>query len=621
MPAVVMQNATDSAPSAGDFFTVYETPLVIENTDMILVGAVRLRQWRIKQEDCASSFDYSPVSSLCSGDFVQGTNENTQTFYQEGYPTGVSGAYYWRTDGGSRIASKETGLRYPPSGYWTLLPPSSSQASALLSDLESSDWIDDLTAAVVVEMNVYHPFSNALVVDRILVEFPLSASVVSNLFSSPVISESVVFAPSDSSRGKALLALDIMTLLLLILGMVAFCFIAYSAGVRLFHFFWTFIDLLLIFLSLSYLAIRIDMYATMANIAVGPFPMNLTYYALSAVLPAQLSAVSLQASIVALLFIRASKFLYLGTFRIRQAFNSSFMHILGLTIVACIALIGFSLGLHVVTGFNDSVHARIDRSFIAVGLSFLNVVWVTQTVPGITSFVNMCFVFLIYLVLVPLIIVISAASWPLKPEICSASKGSHTLWIFLSRFWTSIRGKVMVDSVPDSSGIDMDLLPSIIRSGVIRRRIDLKNRILREFGFIHLDFDPARDFLPLEELKNVLIEDHFARKILGSTNPHEVIAKFTSRSNAEDPIAALQTDINRKIDSLQKTRLCPSIEVDPRVEHLAKQISDIVAHVRSKIGADLKNLDSASAVLMQSVEKISDTVKRRKNTGNTSHRI
>lgn len=601
-----------SESQTGAFFSVSEVPPVVESSDMVLVGAVRLQQWRVVDTGCSPSFEYGWVSVLCSGEFSAGANENTQPFYQESYPDGVSGGFFWQPSAGaSSFVSNETGIFYPGSGYWYLLASSSAsgfQAMAAVSELEASAWIDQLTAAVAVEVNAFHPISNAFVTDRILFEFPISGSMQSSLKVSPIKSESIVFAPTFSREGSLLLFLDLINLMLFLTGLAGFGYLVYSAGAkRLLSVFWTYLDMSILALFSAYLSVRADMYAKMIGI-VGDgsfFPKNEAFYSISDLIPIQDSAISLQACILIALAIRALKFTQLfEVFRtLRAALTASFFTILALSVVLALVLIGFSFGLQLVTGFNDSAYMGIHNSFNTVGLSLLSVIRVTQ-VSGIAAFANLAFLFFVYLVLVPSILVVSAISWKVSqssPD--SQSSSMPVIKAFFDRFWNAIRKKIRIDSLPDSRGIDLDKLPSVIRAGVVKRRIQLMHRVEKHIGFIHLDFNPDNDFLSARELSNLLAEDPFARKILGSQDPDLVIRRF-GESSGDDPIQSIQEDIMHKLDSIQKSGLNPSIKVDSRLGAISKQVSGVIDKLRSAMLEDIDRLNAVSASVLKNADAL-----------------
>ena len=611
-PVVTVSALSGRNASAGSFLSVTDVPRVVGNTDMILLGAVRMRQWRVVDNGCSPSFAYSTVSRMCSGNFAEGSNENRGSFYQELYPQGVSGAFFWQpSTGDASLTSNQTGMSYPGSGYSFLLPETQFQASQVVADLESSGWIDQLTAAVAVEVNTFHATSNAFVVDRLLFEFPASSGSISvSQVTSPILSETVVFAVDYSFEGALLFSLDFINILIFLTGIVGFSFLLYWARTRLFTTLWTYLDIITITLFLAYIAVRFHMYVSFHSS---------DFQSMSSSLSLQRSALSLQTGILISLAIRTLKFLQLGSFRIYNAFKSSFVHILALSTVSGLVLVGFSFGLHVVTGYNDPVYTDIKSAFSAVSASLLNVVWLTQT-TGIVPFMNLFFIFIVYFIIVPLIIVFSAHGWILPEK----NRKNNPLLAFLKRFWTVvIRRQVLVDSVTEPLlGIHMDKLPSVVRTGILRRRTKLRQRVEKRFGFIpnETSLEPhERDhefFIPLAELESLLLQDPFARKILGSSDPNFVIDKFAKQS--DDPINSVQADIMQKLDSsIQKNRLKPVIQVDSRIMALSKLISDILGKLQNAVLDDIQAVQAVSSSLLKSVGDIEDDMKRRRITVKT----
>jgi hypothetical protein len=144
----------------------------------------------------------------------------------------------------------------------------------------------------------------------------------------------------------------------------------------------------------------------------------------------------------------------------------------------------------------------------------------------------------------------------------------------------------------------------------------------KQFGYI--PNEPALEphdrehefFIPLAELQNLLLEDPFVRRILGSSDPYLVIEKFTRQT--DDPINTLQAHIMDKFDSsIQKNRLKPVIQVDSRILALSKLISDILTKLQTAVLHDFQTVLEVSSSLLKSVGDIEDDMKRRRITVKT----
>jgi hypothetical protein len=129
------------------------------------------------------------------------------------------------------------------------------------------------------------------------------------------------------------------------------------------------------------------------------------------------------------------------------------------------------------------------------------------------------------------------------------------------------------------------------------------HRVEKHIGFIHLDFNPDNDFLSARELSNLLAEDPFARKILGSQDPNLVIRRF-GESSGDDPIQSIQEDIMHKLDSIQKSGLNPSIKVDSRLGAISKQVSGVIDKLRSAMLEDIARLNAVSASVLKNADAL-----------------
>eukprot|EP00003_Mantamonas_plastica_P021387 TRINITY_DN3460_c2_g1_i10.p1 TRINITY_DN3460_c2_g1~~TRINITY_DN3460_c2_g1_i10.p1 ORF type:complete len:1834 (-),score=807.04 TRINITY_DN3460_c2_g1_i10:148-5649(-) len=167
-------DVTEIALSGSDAFWTYLKEQVIPNLFegdgsrltmdySELVGAMRLRQLRVKNNTC-----FIPQFSLakhCYSGF-DSTIESTDAF-------GPNLMFKHRNDLGYQLSAGTFGL-YPSGGFVQDIPASANINTSLtiLENLESNNWIDKQTRVVIVDISLYNPNINTLATARFFNEFP-----------------------------------------------------------------------------------------------------------------------------------------------------------------------------------------------------------------------------------------------------------------------------------------------------------------------------------------------------------------------------------------------------------------------------------------------------------------
>eukprot|EP01012_Entosiphon_sulcatum_P055783 TRINITY_DN7829_c0_g1_i1.p1 TRINITY_DN7829_c0_g1~~TRINITY_DN7829_c0_g1_i1.p1 ORF type:complete len:2451 (+),score=352.13 TRINITY_DN7829_c0_g1_i1:70-7422(+) len=147
-----------------------------------IVGAVRLRQVRVRPQSCSDAdgfpFSTSPSSSgdstlLCVGDFSEAHIDDRP----------LDGSKYVRPLHHRLLAGENSrlGLRYGRAGHVVDLDPTNATAvNNTLASLISVGWVDLRTRVVVIDVNLFKPNIDRWIVVKILFEFPATGGVVAS---------------------------------------------------------------------------------------------------------------------------------------------------------------------------------------------------------------------------------------------------------------------------------------------------------------------------------------------------------------------------------------------------------------------------------------------------------
>ena len=596
-----------------DFPSVQAPPLVA-GTDMVLVGAVRLRQLRVQDERCSDQYSYSQIASICTEDYTAGRTDSKASFYNSQYPLYLKPAFTYTSRGKvAPVTSNQTGITYPSTGYVVDLPPTLSQVNQVLTDLESSSWIDPLTAAIIVEVNVYHPATGNFVVDRLLFEFPKTGALSASHYVDPIPSKNTVFSLT-SPGSKAMFSLDMIGLAFFLVGIYWMIYLSVWVRGRLYtKSVWTYVDIAILLVLAIYLAWRAEMYATMQGDVMGPVPSIFgrpgVFFPLSRLVPVHHRVVSTQAVVLILVFFRGFKFLALMSPKVVSTFTATFFTYFGLAIVSGLLVIGFSVGHHLAVGSSVSAYESINRAFTTVSLSLINVVSVSSS-DGIGAFLHLWWIFMIYLLVVPILLAVAADEWT-KSSQTPSNPLPNPLLVYAKRVLNDIRGVTIVDDFvePESIGVKIDSLPGIIRKRVVRRRKELRVRVEAEIGFSPHEYDDFDDWVNGAELHRLMVQDPFVCKVLGTDDPKEVIKRFGEQAdegNEEDnPIVRLQNSLHKRVGSLQKSGLNTLVDMNPRVAEISKELQAMVSEVKIRIDKDLRPLIEVVQTISQAAESAS----------------
>jgi hypothetical protein len=573
----------------------------VEATDMTLIGPVRLRQVRVNEGGCSGDSAYRAISVLCSPDFEFQNNDNRESYWTPDTPSYLQDSFIYRSEGdvGNVVQSKLTTIRYPAGGFVVELPTVVEQALVTLKDLEAANWVDSLTAAVIVETTVYHASINTFTVNRILIEFPQDGVVHTSQQVSMFQPFEISFVGADAGQ----MVLNVVNIIWQIAGVGSVGYALWTLRGRFFIFFWNWFDLLMLGFAFAYFGYRIKLLVLTPSDSLG-FPS----------IPSPLlrltrtrdTTLQLQATLVSLLFIRSFKLTMLFNSRLAKAVRISIWNTLGIVAVTLFVYIGFSFAFHLALGYKESVYSHLVSSFRARALSMLNVVWVSGT-AGIGALLNLWSILAIYLILAPILVAFGMQAWvESKNDVsgCTPLK-KHPFLVLFEIFVRWIRKDPSVEPLEEPS-VHLSSFPKLLAERVYSRRKEVRNRTARAFGFFPAEYSEYHDYIDINELSRLLVDDPFVSKVFGSDD-----AKIVARQLlGEDAIDNLQLNVSRRIDVLERTNLSLNFKVDPKVEILSGKLRELLKNAQSAAESDIRTARDQIRVVKELLEQISAKVTR-----------
>lgn len=131
----------------------------------ILLGTVRLRQLRVRNDSCTVPGIFKNLFSDCY-DFYSSSSQDQRSF---GLKAGTAWTYHTsqELDGFFTWAKFQF---YPGSGYFQELTESCEKNRLILQNLHENGWINRGTRAVFIEFTIYNPNINVFCVTKFIVE-------------------------------------------------------------------------------------------------------------------------------------------------------------------------------------------------------------------------------------------------------------------------------------------------------------------------------------------------------------------------------------------------------------------------------------------------------------------
>ena len=589
---------------AANNFSMAQLPHVVAGTDMVLIGTIRLRQLRVTQGSCdTSNHQYAHISQFCQEDYSFGSTDDSQDYSSSSTPWYIAPGYEFQTSLPTvDLVSPITSINYPPNGYVIDLPTLPSQAIQAINDLEQFDWIDYRTSAVIAEVNTYHAERNAFVNDQFLFEFTSLGLKVFASQTTHIIPGRFVSFDISTSEGIVQFVFDLLNLVMFALLAVYFSYLFVRVFGRLFSFVYSYIDITILVCFSLLIAWRSKLYSVMQSDVISPmvnqgieFPNPQVFWPLSRLNDYFDWTISIQTILLLLLLARGTKlfFLWSGIVgMLRETFVDNFGHIVTLCVFMSVVGLGFSWSNYEVLGYNDFRFSTIESSIINTSKGYLGLIpvlsiWIEKA--GLEAFSFMCFVLLVYIVLIPILIAVAVSGALTRWDKVREDVRGNPMTVFFKSLVGS--GTAPETEVDFEKGIDIRGLPTSVRRRIFERRRAVRRRVEQSTGYMNPAFDEFNDFVSRYELTLILQIDPYVGKILRTKNADEVIERFGSEEAKEKPGNTIMI---------------------PEVAEISENLSSSIDETKSRLHQELERISKSVGVIYESAKRINERVKSTK---------
>ncbi|XP_053383373.1 uncharacterized protein LOC123564671 [Mercenaria mercenaria] len=236
-----------------------ENKVYMEDLSNIRVGPARLRQLRIRQEDCIGPLG---VNLTCRNKYEDEKKE-TQNFClgwkKQPCPFAEKSTYFssaaWEFTSADEIWGFPTVAQYCTyggGGYFMKLDVNRDVCEIIFDELAEFTWVDVQTRAVILEFTLYNANTNLFIYSKFVGEFPEVGGFL------PFIDIQVFRLYLDSSDGNFVLFLQFSFLLIVIAATFALAYKMFTDVKTFFKSMWNILDL--ISLIMSYVTISVFIY-------------------------------------------------------------------------------------------------------------------------------------------------------------------------------------------------------------------------------------------------------------------------------------------------------------------------------------------------------------------------
>ena len=166
---------------------------------LVMLGAARLRQLRVKGEACESSWLNTTECRYAWSGATADTQPGEIGWKGSGAsnPTYVNNASKpWAyTFGKDSVADLVVFPQYPvgdmigADGYMHTIPTNGPDALALMKDLKAKGWTDHYTRTIILELTVYAAAADVIIPAQLIMEFPPTGGIISTAYFRPFLAE------------------------------------------------------------------------------------------------------------------------------------------------------------------------------------------------------------------------------------------------------------------------------------------------------------------------------------------------------------------------------------------------------------------------------------------------
>eukprot|EP00400_MALV-I_sp_L67-5_P000327 gene327-1124_t len=528
---------------------------VTDTKTAIQLGAIRVRQWRVRRNDrCKTQDYYAGVQPHCFPKYSREV-ESRKTYAKAWTPEAVHHAYVHNPANVTRQQGVEgIAASYPGNAFFWDMSVNKTRALSQVRNLMEWDYIDDATRAIALEINVYNPNLNVIIMNELLFEFTVEGTVETrhNVNAFRVMHLSMSLLQTDASTVFVFMVLSCaVTCVFTLLN--AFCM--YKSGIKYyFSYIWNVLDFAIMVLSWWVLALRLGVFGkvkqepALAPELVAHPDIFMPYNVVVADLHL---ATDLSSLLIMFVWLKLLKYLGLTTlFR-------THVHVIEIAIVAVLRFaiflgsifMGFAIALNI--GFGDRVpmYATLSGSFFSLFF------WLTGGTDLTPLFQNgnalgpalyFLFLILVFMLLGNLFMALVLDLYTFTRFENRTKKGKlprqNPMGVFLYTYWHKLKGEALVgveaeDAVgsADEQYIMADQLPGVVVQAIEEQKAKCEDLLENP------DIPPQ-----------MLDENHYKGSTASRSVGHSVSGPMTLRTLKEGEYSRIQ--LQRLLDENAELR-------------------------------------------------------------------
>jgi hypothetical protein len=489
-----LANITTTWPSNG--YSVNYYPLMVGETNtIVLLGAVRFRQQRVRrQEGCMVSPLFRHVFPDCFPDFKPAA-KSMESFGTRYTPTYLLEAYEFANEEKTRAAPLLADMaEYPADGFMFDLPADRKEARVMLQDLWDWEWIDQSTRAVVIEMTVLNTNTNVIQNTRIFFELGATGAVRPGIRMNAF---RVMFTTWAFNEGAEMsVFITQMIVFFMFVAMITYqAWLIKRTGVKFFQYGWNLLDLVNIALWIVYVMLRVQAIRDVeAEETLDPYTIGHphVFSAFSRHMVALTTANQVLSILSLCVYIKILKYLPMVSYfrTLEEVLVTCVPKMLSFAVLIIVLFYGFGVAFFVGLGQTSISYARLSTSFLRLFFMFIEGVNIDPNWFRPVEFnynytgplMSLTYLILVYFILANMFMAIVVGSY-VSACMCRDVRVTgedlekrNPMVLFLYTYYHSIRKLSLLsddEALPEEQSINLGDLPGI----VVRKWLEKKRRM------------------------------------------------------------------------------------------------------------------------------------------------
>mmetsp|Transcript_26529 Transcript_26529/g.60939 ORF Transcript_26529/g.60939 Transcript_26529/m.60939 type:complete len:935 (+) Transcript_26529:72-2876(+) len=624
----IIANISTVFPGSG-FGLSFSPRFVGEQRNFALLGTIRMRQLRVqKNAGCKVSKLFQHVYPDCYSTFAEDFQSKME-YWSRFVPTYLRKAFVYQ-DGEVTLQNDLRGemSSYPGGGFTIDFPLNRSESEILITDLQSYNWCDQATRAIIIELTSLNTNVNVITNSRILFEFGPTGSVIQSQDSSAA--QVFYFTPSFKAGAAQDAFILQVVLLLFFLSYTAWTFFLMYKTCKNFlgqsvmefikkstcsgklkmivgtfkHYLeygWNMMDLMIIVLYFVHFALRMRVYTTLNSFeemqpeVLGHPEKFMPFSQVTVPLEESNQVLSVLAMFM---WVKLFKYLCLVSyFRILVRILERCAHELFVySILLLVVFFGFAVAFFVGFGPEEENYAGLLDAFGVLFFKLLDgydveSAWFEPGTWMVMPLMFMVYIAIVYFVLLnvfmAIVLDVYACSHKLLRQVedTTGDEVRHNpMAIFLWTYFNELRGKLLVREESDENlsseemSIRLELLPGLVRKKWIEKK--RKMRQTANENFAGLELFPGEQAL-LSQSDHVKVTDWMM------PSSRHAVEDMMAQTAGEKPLPLYDVPdalLKQEISKAQLQRLMDEDETLPLLLATNRAI-DVIRHFKKPVGA------------------------------------